>query len=889
MKTDRLVVGILAHVDAGKTTLAENILYTLGEIDKPGRVDHQNTFFDTHSLERKRGITIFSKQAFFSLGKWEITLLDTPGHVDFGAEMERALQILDYALLVINGNDGVQSHTLTLWKLLASCQLPVFIFVNKMDREENDAGKLLRELKQRLSSDCLDFGLQKKDREIFYEELAIKEEELLEGYLEGKYPDAQAIGRLIEERKVFPVFFGSALKGTGVGELLKDMEEYFLPREYPDEFGARVYKIGRDHQNNRLTHIKLTGGRIKVKQLIEKRGWQGKVNQIRRYNGEAYTLIGEAEAGMICTLTGLDKTYAGEALGIETGERFLALEPVLTYGVKPLEGVTLHQLYEKLEILGQEEPGLRPQWKEELQEIQLNIMGEIQLEVLKNLIEERFGIKVEFGQGNIVYKETIEDTVEGVGHFEPLRHYAEVHILLEPLPLGSGLEFAADCSEDILDRNWQRLILTHLQERQHPGVLTGSAITDMHLTLLTGRAHAKHTEGGDFRQAVYRALRQGLRKAKSILLEPIYSFTLEVPQGQAGRAMADIRRMYGAADFSDETALAEGMSLLTGTCPVLTMREYYREVLAYTGGKGRLSCQPAGYAPCHNQEEVLESIHYLPEADTENPCGSIFCFHGAGTYVEWDAVESYMHLPLAFRPRGVEMADRDMPEFKGKKQVREEKAAEAIGTDEIEAILNRTYNANRKGKAVYGRQSWNRKKDTQASEAVTKSYRPQQQKDPYLLVDGYNVIFAWEELKELAKVSLDGARGRLMDILCDYRAMKGCQVILVFDAYRLQGHQVEILDYQNIHVVYTREAETADQYIEKFTHQHSKEYQITVATSDGLEQVIIRGQGSGLLSARELQEEIEYTRKNFMDSYGTQAAGKRTLGEYIRIPGEEEE
>lgn len=888
MKTNKLVVGILAHVDAGKTTLAETLLYSTGAIAKKGRVDHQDTYLDTHSLERERGITIFSKQAFFSLGKWEITLLDTPGHVDFGTEMERTLQVLDYAILVINGSDGVQSHTLTLWKLLQNYEIPVLVFVNKMDREENDAKVLMTELKKRLSPDCLDCGLQKKEPETFYEELAMKEEHLLENYLEGELPQTKEVADLIAARKVFPVFFGSALKDMGVDELLKGMEDYFLFKVYPEEFAARVFKIGRDRQNNRLTYIKLTGGKLKVKQLLEgstdKTGqpWQEKADQIRLYSGDSYTLAAEAEPGQICALTGLSKTYAGEALGEEKGENPPYLEPVLTYRLLLEEGVNLHHAYERLETLCQEEPQLQLEWLEALQEIHIKVMGEIQLEVVKRLLEERFGMQAEFGNGHIVYKETIADTVEGVGHFEPLRHYAEVHLLLEPLPVGSGLEFKSDCSEDILDRNWQRLVLTHLRERQHPGVLTGSAITDMRITLLTGRSHPKHTEGGDFRQATYRAIRQGLSKAESILLEPVYSFTLEVPQSQVGRAMADIQRMHGKAEFSEEMIPGEGMSILVGSCPVVTMGDYHREVLSYTQGKGRLSCRLEGYEPCHNSEEVLEETGYHPEADMENPCGSIFCVHGAGTYVEWDEVENYMHLDMVYRPDGPKS---EQQEARLKRRTGEGRTTGqgvgAIGTEEIDEILHRTYHANRKGEGVYGKQGWNRKKPVQAAQAVTYSYSPQVKKEPYLLVDGYNVIFAWKELKELAAVSLDGARGKLMDILCDYQAMKGCQVILVFDAYRLQGHPVELLDYHNIHVVYTKEAETADQYIEKFTHQHRKEYQITVATSDGLEQIIIRGQGCSLLSARELKEEIAHTREVFIENYGIQSTGKHTLGEYM--------
>ncbi len=890
MKTNKLVLGILAHVDAGKTTLSENILYTCKAIRSKGRVDHQNTFLDTHSLERERGITIFSKQALFSLGEWEITLLDTPGHVDFGTEMERTLQVLDYAVLVINGNDGVQSHTITLWKLLRRYEIPVFIFVNKMDRPQNDADHLLQELKRRLSADCLDFGLQAEEAEEFYEEIALKEEGLLNRYLEGVLPTGEEIAELVKNRKVFPVYFGSALKDLGVKELLAGISQYVQPGEYSKNLGARVFKIGRDSQNNRLTYVKITGGSLKVKQLLEGkekkegRPWQEKVDQIRLYSGDTYTLTEEVRAGAICALTGLGKTWAGEGLGEEKEGILPLLEPVLTYSLELQEGINIHQAYEKLEILCQEDPGLQLIWKEELQEIQIKVMGEIQLEVLKRLIEERFGFQVEFGNGHIVYKETIGNTIEGIGHFEPLRHYAEVHLLMEPLPAGSGLEYGTDCSEDSLEKNWQKLILTHLQEKQHLGVLTGSPITDMRITLVAGKAHPKHTEGGDFRQATYRAVRQGLMKAKSILLEPVYSFTLELPQAQVGRAMADIQRMQGSIAFSEDTSLEEGMSVLVGSCPVAAMGDYHREVLSYTQGKGRLSCLLKGYEPCHDAKKVIEESGYLPQADLENPCSSIFVSHGAGVCVEWDKVEDYMHLEAVYFP-AMEECNESVPGIRASLT----RKPEAIGTEEIDAILRRASQANQKNKEERDRRGWRRKRAGSMTEAVIGRNKPQPPKETCLLVDGYNIIFAWKELKELAQISLDGARGKLMDILCDYQAMKGCRIILVFDAYRILGHPEEVLDYQNIHVVYTKEAETADQYIEKFAHQHGKDYQITVATSDGLEQIIIRGEGCGLLSARELEEEISRTRECFMENHRMTSKGnKHTLGEYLTFPKEEQ-
>ncbi|MBR4982113.1 MAG: TetM/TetW/TetO/TetS family tetracycline resistance ribosomal protection protein [Lachnospiraceae bacterium] len=883
MKSNNLVMGILAHVDAGKTTLSEQILYKCGAIAKVGRVDHQDTFLDTHSLEKERGITIFSKQALFSLPDFNITLLDTPGHVDFSAEMERTLQVLDYAILVINGADGVQSHTRTLWKLLSRYRVPVFLFVNKMDQSGTDKTSLLLELKNKLSSDCVDFN-QSHNEDVFLEEIAVRDEALMEAFLEGKIPETEDIQRLILNRQIFPCFFGSALKDFGVEELLEQMNLFMREKEYGEEFAARVFKIGRDHQNHRLTYMKLMGGSLKVKQMLEgiefgkEEIWKEKADQIRFYSANSYEMKEMAVAGQVCAVTGLSKTYAGEALGTEKDDIEACLEPVLTYGMKLPENVNVHQAYEKLQILAQEDPALHMEWKEKTGEIHIKVMGDIQLEVLKQLIKERFSMEVEFGTGQIVYKETIENTVEGVGHFEPLRHYAEAHILLEPLPKGSGVQFDTICSEDVLDKNWQRLIMTHLMEKQYIGVLTGSVITDIKMTILTGKAHAKHTEGGDFRQATYRAIRQGLRKAKSILLEPVYEFILEVPTNMVGRAMADVQKMSGTIAISEEQNTGNlEMTILTGTCPVITMQEYQREVLAYTKGCGRLECQMKGYEPCHNTEEVIEKIGYNPDRDLENPCGSVFCSHGAGVTVEWSEVEEHMHLEMVYCEEDTSW----------KEEVREVKAisrraSDFIGTEEIDAILNRTYGANKKGSDYVAPQGWNRYKSVGKTEAVTRVYKGTPKKEAYLLVDGYNIIYAWKELKELAAVSLDGARGKLQDMLCDYQAMKGCQLMVVFDAYRLQGHPVEVSDYHNIRVVFTKEAETADQYIEKFAVRHAKDCSITVATSDGLEQVIIRGQGCGLLSAKDLQDEIERSKENFKEQHMEQGMRERNLlGEYI--------
>ena len=884
MKSNKLVVGILAHVDAGKTTLSEQILYKCGAIGKVGRVDHQNTFLDNHNLEKERGITIFSKQALFSLPDFEITLLDTPGHVDFSTEMERTLQVLDYAILVINGADGVQSHTRTLWKLLSRYQIPVFLFINKMDQNGIEKEPLLQELKNKLSSDCVDFN-QSHSEEDFLEEIAVRDEVLMESFLEGEMPKTEDIRNLIEKRQIFPCFFGSALKDFGVEELLEQINLFMKEKEYPENFAARVFKIGRDHQNGRLTYMKITGGTLKVKQMLDgmewgkEESWSEKADQIRFYSGNSYEMKDTATAGQICAVTGLGKTYAGEALGAETDDVEAFLEPVLTYRMELPENVNVHQAYEKLQILAQEDPSLHMEWKEKLGEIHMKVMGDIQLEVLKQVIKERFLLDVEFGSGHIVYKETIENTVEGVGHFEPLRHYAEAHILLEPLPRGSGLQFDTVCSEDVLDKNWQRLIMTHLMEKQHIGVLTGSVITDMKMTILTGKAHAKHTEGGDFRQATYRAIRQGLRKAKSVLLEPVYEFVLEVPTGMVGRAMSDVQKMYGDIAISEEqNPLNPDMTVLTGTCPVITMQEYQREVLAYTKGCGRLECQMKGYEPCHNIEEVVALIGYDPDRDLENPSGSVFCSHGAGVTVDWSEVEEHMHLELVYHEEDTSWKD-EVQEVKAIRRA----ASNFIGTEEIDAILNRTYGANRKGSDYIAPDGWNRTRGSAGRvEAVTKVYKGTPKKESYLLVDGYNIIYAWKELKELAAVSLDGARGKLQDILCDYQAMKGCQLMVVFDAYRLQGHPVEVSDYHNIRVVFTKEAETADQYIEKFAVRHAKDYSITVATSDGLEQVIIRGQGCALLSAKDLEEEIKRSKVSFKEQHMEQGLKDRNLlGEYL--------
>ena len=842
----KIVVGILAHVDAGKTTLSEGMLYTSGAIRTMGRVDNRDAFLDTYALERERGITIFSKQAVFPLGTTQVTLLDTPGHVDFSPEMERTLQVLDYAILVISGADGVQGHTRTLWNLLRRYEIPTFVFVNKMDQEGTDAEVLLQELKNVLEEGCVDFSI-KRDAH-FYEETAVCSEDALEEFLETGRLKEKTVQELFLERQLFPCFFGSALRLEGVKEFVEQMQELIKVPAYPETFGAKVFKIARDEAGNRLTYLKITGGSLKVKSVIEGQ----KVNQIRIYSGEKYEAVNEVEAGSICAVTGLSDTYPGEGLGAEQGTYLPVLEPVLNYQVIPTEGDDPILLLPKLRELEEEEPQLHIVWEEALQEIHVQLMGEVQLEVLKTLIHERFGVEVEFGQGNILYKETIQNTVEGVGHFEPLRHYAEVHLLLEPGEPGSGVQCMSVCSEDLLDRNWQRLILTHLMETEHRGVLTGAPITDIRITLVSGKAHLKHTEGGDFRQAVYRAVRQGLKQAESVLLEPYYEYRLELPSENVGRAMTDIERMHGTFGLPQTEA---DRTILTGTAPVSTMRDYQKEVHAYTRGNGTLQCTLKGYATCHNTEEVLATAGYDSERDTLHPTGSVFCAHGAGFLVPWYEVKEYMHLPSIMQEKPSDSSEEKQTAYRVSKET-----DAWIDTEEVDRIIAQSVSANKKQKTLP-------KKKLPEYYKSTSKPKKQEVREEYLLVDGYNVIFAWEDLKDLAQVSIDGARGKLLDVLCDYQGMKKCHLIVVFDAYRVQGHKTEISTYHNIHVVFTKEAETADQYIEKFAHENGKKYNVTVATSDGLEQIIIRGQGCRLLSARELKDEIERTKKTLFEEH----------------------
>lgn len=854
MKTNNLVVGILAHTDSGKTTLAESMLYLSGSIRKFGRVDHGDTFLDTYRLEKSRGITIFSKQAQIKLPDKEVTLLDTPGHVDFSAEMERTLQVLDYAILVISGADGIQGHTQTLWKLLKRYQVPTFLFINKMDQNGTNKEIILTEVQRKLSESCIDFG-QGRDDECFQEQLAMCDEALMERYLEEGLIDSSMIRQAIQTRKVYPCYFGSALKQEGVTELLHAMNEDMLCPEYPNEFGARVFKIARDEQDNRLTYMKITGGSLKVKTALsnlkagqETKGaiWNEKVDQIRVYSGSQYSLENEVTVGMVCAVTGLTKTFCGEGLGIEIEPEVPALEPVLTYQVKIPEECNVHTTFLQLCQLEEEEPELHIVWDENLNEIHAQVMGEVQIEILKSMIHERFHVDVEFDSGSIVYKETIEEPIVGIGHFEPLRHYAEVHLLMEPLERGCGLEFVIDCSEDVLDRNWQRLVLTHLEEKKHKGVLTGSEITDMRITLIAGKAHLKHTEGGDFRQATYRAVRQGLKSAKSLLLEPVYEYRLEVPQEMVGRAMTDIQRMCGSFDTP---IIEDNMTVLTGIAPVVTMRNYQREVISYTRGHGRIFCTLKGYEVCHNAEGVINEKHYDSESDLDNPTGSVFCSHGAGYVVGWNEVPSYAHVNNGRN-------EKEQEEELQVASIKERRAflEGVIDQEEIEEIFARTF-----GNMKQKRTGWTRtiKAPLEDGYKGSSQYTSNKNLQEYLLVDGYNIIFAWEDLNELSKVNIDSARDKLMDIMCNYQGYKKCELILVFDAYKVAGGKGEAFDYHNIHVVYTKEAETADQYIEKFTHENGKKYDITVATSDRLEQMIIWGAGAKRLSAAGLKEEVE--------------------------------
>ena len=843
----QIVLGILAHVDSGKTTLSEAMLYRAGVTRRLGRVDHKDAFLDTDALEKARGITIFSKRALLTAGDTDITLLDTPGHVDFSTETERTLQVLDYAVLVVSGTDGVQSHTETLWRLLRRYHVPTFVFVNKMDLPGMERQELLAQLNRRLGEGFVDFGAEQADRD---EALALCDENLMDRMLDaGQLQDADLIPA-IARRHAFPCWFGAALKLEGVDALLDGLDRYTRPAPALEAFGAKVFKVSQDEQGARLTWLRVTGGELKVKAQLtgeaDGEPWAEKANQLRLYSGAKYTLTEAIGPGQVCAVTGLTKARPGEGLGAERDSDLPVLEPVLSYQVLLPEGADVHAALGKLHRLEEEEPQLHVVWNETLGEIHVQLMGEIQLEVLRSLLAERFGLQVEFGPGGILYKETITEPMEGVGHYEPLRHYAEVHLKLEPLPRGSGMQFAADCREEVLDKNWQRLVLTHLEEKQHLGVLTGSPLTDVKITLIAGRAHLKHTEGGDFRQATYRAVRQGLMLAKSQLLEPWYAFRLEVPAENIGRAMSDIQRMEGTFDPPES---GEETAVLTGFAPVSTMRSYPMEVVSYTRGRGHLSLTLDGYRPCHNAQEVIAAIGYEPEHDLDNPADSVFCAHGAGFVVPWDQVRSHMHVDSGW-------GKSTRPEQEAAVPQRRAMAYRATLEEDAELlkIFERTYGPIKRDPLAAFRPVQKRERPDFAAEQW--EIAPE-----YLLVDGYNIIFAWDELNALSKESLDAARHKLMDILCNYQGFQKCVLILVFDAYRVPGSPGSIEQYHNIHVVYTKEAETADMFIERVTHEIGRNRRVRVATSDGMEQIIILGHGALRVSARMFHEEVQNVEK----------------------------
>lgn len=839
----KITVGITAHVDSGKTTLAEAMLYKSGSIRKPGRVDNGNTLLDTDSIEKERGITIFSAQAEMTVGDTYMNLLDTPGHVDFAAETERTMCVLDYAILVISGTDGVQSHTSTLWKLLRRYEVPVFIFVNKMDLIGADKSAIMDSLRSRLSDRCADFSGSSSEIE---ENAALCCEMLMERYLSDGELSNDEICRAISERRLFPCFFGSALKMEGIDEFMTLLDRYTSEPERQEEFGARVYKITYDPKGSRLTHLKIMGGSLKVREELSyssDRGEErsGKISSIRFYSGEKFRTAETACAGEVCAVTGLADTYTGQGMGCTDDSGKAALEPVMTYRIMLPEEKNVYDVLKDMRRLEDEDPQLHILWNEQVREIHIQLMGAVQLEVLTKLTEERFGYSVTFADGAVAYRETIRSAVEGVGHYEPLRHYAEVHLLIEPLPRGSGLQFESACHEDDLDRNWQRLILTHLEEKQHTGVLTGSPVTDLKFTLASGKAHLKHTEGGDFRQATYRAVRQGLRSAESVLLEPYYSYELEIPTENTGRALADLQRM--SAEFEPPRLMGE-MSVITGIAPVSELSGYQSEVIAYTRGKGRLSCAVYGYRECHNAEEIISAFGYDCDSDTENSADSIFCSHGAGHLVKWYDVPQYMHLPSCLEPENEE--DEDVRRSRAARFVEK-----AVSDEELMEIFERTYGKlNRDPVRAF-------KKAKAVSLDDKKVRLPKYEGPDYLLVDGYNIIFAWDDLKKIAEENLDAARAELIKMMCNYQGYAGCELIVVFDAYKVSGKHREVEKYCNISIVYTKESETADSYIERVSHELSKNHRVRVATSDGLEQMIILGNGAMRISAGEFRKRYQ--------------------------------
>ena len=863
----RLVVGLLAHVDSGKTTLAEGLLYRAGVLRKLGRVDHRDAFLDTDSRERARGITIFAKQAVLALPAaagaeaCELTLLDTPGHVDFSAEAERALQVLDYAVLVVSGTDGVQAHTETLWKLLARYRVPTFVFVNKMDLPGADAAVRLRELRGRFGDGCVDFSAVPDP-----EALALCSEPLMNEVLENGAASPETVVTAIARRQVFPVFFGAALRLDGLDGLLRGLQTLTrTPPRWP-EFGARVFKISED-AGTRLTWLKITGGVLPVKAVLP--GGE-KADALRLYNGGKFRLISEAYPGMVVAAAGPAATRPGQGLGAEADADTPLLEPVLNYRVE--SAADPHTLLKALQTLEDEDPQLHVNWRDDLGEVHVQLMGEVQLEILQNILQERFGLDVTFSEGGILYKETLTTAVEDIGHYEPLRHYAEVHLLLEPAPRGSGVQLAADCPPDTLAENWQRLILTHLAERTHPGVLIGAPLTDVRITLAAGRAHQKHTEGGDFRQATYRAVRQGLRMAAAgdgvQLLEPWYDFTLELPADALGRAMADVQRMCGSFHAPEILPNSESTVRLTGRLPVATARGYAREVAAYTHGLGRWAVLPAGYDACHNTDEVLAAAGYDPDADTDNPADSVFCSHGAGYLVKWDEVPARAHVSSGLERRLGAAPAAGQTQEEDEANARRRRASAYCGTleqdKELLAIFERTYGKiKRRGGVDDAKKAARAALHTAPAASVPAA--PVPAGPDYLLVDGYNVIFAWDALRRLADGSLDAARRRLMDILCNYAGYKRCVPILVFDAYKVRGGAREVEKYHNLYVVYTREAETADMYIERATHELAREHRTRVVSSDGAEQIIVMGHGALRVSARAFEEEVNAVEKEIRE------------------------
>lgn len=852
----RLTIGILAHVDSGKTTLSEGLLYCAGMLRKLGRVDHGDAFLDTHALEKSRGITIFSKQARLLYGGCEFTLLDTPGHVDFSAEAERTLSVLDYALLVISGSEGIQPHTETLFKLLCRYVVPTFVFINKMDISHLSRQELMGGLK-RLGDGFIDFS-DDVPKDEFYDGLAMCSEDMMEQYLDTGTVPADTIRQSIRQRQVFPCFFGSALKLEGIKELLAGLEEYTTEPPRGDEFGARIFKISDDPQGARLTHMKITSGCLKVKDVLHGSGWAEKADQIRIYSGAKYQTVDQAPAGMVCAVTGLTAAHPGDGLGAEAGAPSPVLEPVLAYRAVLPEGVDAHKALSALRKLEDADPALHVAWNEGLQEIRVQLMGEVQLEIVQSLLKERFGLDIGFDQGGILYKETITSTVEGVGHYEPLRHYAEVHLLLQPLEAGGGLVFSTGCKEDELDKNWQRLILTHLKEKTHLGVLTGSPITDMSITLVAGKAHLKHTEGGDFRQATYRALRQGLMQAESRLLEPWYSFSLQVPQECVGRAMNDLQAMGASFDPPEQR---QEDAVISGTAPVIKLQGYPSVLTGYTKGRGRLSCEGARYLPCHNSDEVIAAIGYDPESDTDNPADSVFCSHGAGHTVKWNAVFDNMHIPAVLRPKSEPEHEHAAPILSKSDE------------EELIRIYERTYGPIRSNPIAAFRPSVSvQSQGFRLPEAAETG-------PEYLLVDGYNIIFAWDDLAAIAKEDMDLARSRLVNLMCNYRGLHRCEVILVFDAYRIKGNTGSVEKVNNISVVYTKEAETADSYIERTTHELSKNYRVQVATSDRMEQLIIIGNGAMRISADAFRKEVDRTEAVMRELMAEKANGGQKLME----------